>query len=589
MMRTHNCGELRASDVGRQVKLAGWLQHRRDFGGVLFIVLRDRYGEVQITFRPENKELFDLAYTLRGQDVIGVFGTVVMRPQDARNPKMPTGEIEVVAEKLEIYSRSEVPPFPIEDEITATEETRLRYRYLDLRRAPMQRNFLIRHRAAMATREFLNGEDFLEIETPYLVRSTPEGARDFLVPSRNFIGKFYALPQSPQLYKQLFMVAGMDRYFSLARCFRDEDLRADRQPEFTQIDIEMSFVEPNDVMDIAERLTAFIMFKVAGYSLRLPLQKMFYDEALRRFGTDKPDLRIPLEISDITKIVPDCGFGVFENAAKTGVVRVLPVPNIADKMSRKKIEQLTKLAQEWGAKGLATAKFTENGFESGVAKFWSDSFKEKLAEKLGKLLLPNTMLFFGADSPALVSKVLGGLRTMLAEEFDIGDRTEHSALFIVDFPMFEPNEDTPNGITPSHHPFTMPIEEDIPLLDSNPLSARANAYDLVLDGYEIAGGSIRIHKPDLQRKIFNLLGISDEDAQKKFGFLLEAFKYGVPPHGGIAYGFDRLVMVLTGSKSIRDVIAFPKTTAAQSLMDGSPSEITKEQLKELGIVITERN
>ena len=356
MLRTHTCGELRREHAGVQVRLAGWLQHRRDFGGVLFIVLRDRYGEVQVTFRPENKELFDLAYTLRGQDVIGVMGTVVMRPPDAINPRMATGEIEVVAEELKIFSRSDVPPFPVEDEITAMEDTRLRYRYLDLRRPVMQKNFIVRHRAAMATREFLNGENFLEIETPYLVRSTPEGARDFLVPSRNFSGKFYALPQSPQLYKQLFMVAGMDRYFSLARCFRDEDLRADRQPEFTQIDIEMSFVEQDDVIDLAERLTAHIMFKVVGYSLKLPLPRMSYDEAMRRFGTDKPDTRIPFEIIDITDIVDGCGFGVFENAAKNGVVRVLPVPDIADKMSRKKIDQLTKLAQEWGAKGLATAQ-----------------------------------------------------------------------------------------------------------------------------------------------------------------------------------------------------------------------------------------
>jgi len=587
MKRTHTCGQLRQEDVGKQVRLAGWIQHIRDFGGVLFLILRDRYGEIQITFRPENEELFERANSLRNQDVIGVEGTVVMRPADARNPKMKTGQIELIVEDMEIYSRSEVPPFPIQDEITATEETRLKYRYLDLRRPKMQRNIIIRHKAMQATREFLNSEDFLEIEPPYLVRSTPEGARDFLVPSRNFKGKFYALPQSPQIYKQTFMVAGFDRYYFLVKCFRDEDLRADRQPEFTQIDIEMSFVEPEDVMSISERLTAHIIQKTTGDILLLPLRRMSFDDAMLNYGTDKPDLRIPQKIYDITDIVAGCGFGIFESAAADGgVVRVLCIPE-AESFSRKRIDELTKLAQEWGAKGLATAKYTQDGIQAGISKFFTESFKSILTEKLADELVPDTMLFFCADSYRIVAKVLGNLRIKLAKEMNLIDKSRHNALWIVNFPLFEENEDAPTGITPTHHPFTAPVEEDIPLLDENPRAVRANAYDLVLDGYEIAGGSIRIYNPELQRKIFDIIGIGPQEAERKFGFLLNAFKYGVPPHGGIAFGFDRLVMILAGEESIRDVIAYPKTTAGQSLMDSAPSEIEPAQLQELGLKIVE--
>ncbi|MCD6594779.1 aspartate--tRNA ligase [bacterium] len=589
MKRTHTCGELGKNNAGQQVELAGWVHHIRNFGGVLFIVLRDRYGKTQITFRPENDELFQQTNTLHNQDVIGITGTVVMRPADARNPEMKTGDIEIVVEKMEIFSHSEVPPFPIENEITATEETRLRYRYLDLRRPPMQRNIYIRHRAMQATREFLNGEKFWEIEPPYLVRNTPEGARDFLVPSRNFKGRFFALPQSPQIYKQTFMVAGFDRYYYLVKCFRDEDLRADRQPEFTQIDLEMSFVEPNDVMSLAERLTAHIFLQTKGYVLNTPLLRMPYDEAMLVYGSDKPDLRIPQKIYDISDISKNCGFGVFEKTiANSGVVRVLAMLGGAE-FSRRKIDELTKLAQEWGAKGLATAKYTENGFESGISKFFTDSFKESLRDKLGDELVPGSMLFFGADTSEIVAKVLGRMRTMLADELGLVDKSSHSALWIVNFPLFEKNEDLPAGITPAHHPFTAPFENDIPMLDTTPLSVRANAYDLVLDGYEVAGGSIRIHNPELQRKIFQLIGIGPKDAENKFGFLLEAFKYGVPPHGGIAFGFDRLVMILTDSDSIRDVIAYPKTTAAQSLMDGAPSVVDKVQLEELGLKIIKKD
>jgi len=589
MKRTHTCGELKAKLAGNQVRLSGWVQHIRDFGGVYFIVLRDRYGETQVTFMPENKKLFEKASDLHNQDVIGVMGTVVMRPPDARNPGMTTGDIEVIAEELTVFSRSQVPPFPIEDEITATEETRLRYRYLDLRRPLMQHNMCIRHQAMQATREFLNSDNFLEIEPPYLVKSTPEGARDFLVPSRKFPGRFFALPQSPQIYKQTLMVAGFDRYYFIARCFRDEDLRADRQPEFSQIDIEMSFVEPDDVMKMAEELTAHVIQQTTGYTLPVPFTKLSYDEAILRFGSDKPDLRISQEIHDITDIAGNCGFGIFEKAIKSGnVVRVLSFPNAAE-FSRKKIDELSKIAIEWGAKGLATASFTENGFEGGISKFLTDSFKENLEKRLGDNLVAGSMLFFAGDTPAIVSKVLGGMRTKLAPELGLVDKSEHKALWIVNFPLFEKLEDNPIGITPAHHAFTAPLAEDIPLLDENPELVRAKAYDLVLDGYEIAGGSIRIHNPDLQRKIFKLIGIGTEDANRKFGFLLEAFQYGVPPHGGIAFGFDRLVMIAAGVESIRDVIAFPKTTAAQSLMDNAPSIVENEQLAELHIRLIEED
>ncbi len=587
MFRTHTCGDLRKNNAGSQVTLAGWVQHKRNFGGVLFVVLRDRFGETQINFRPENKELFEKAESLKSQDVVNIIGTVVLRPSDARNPKMLTGDVEVVAEILKIFSRSKTPIFSIEDEINATEETRLRYRYLDLRRPIMQKNIVIRHKAASATREFLNSEDFIEIETPYMTKSTPEGARDYLVPSRTFPGRFYALPQSPQIYKQILMVAGFDKYYSLPRCFRDEDPRADRQPEFTQIDIEMSFTTAKDIMDIAERLTAHILHKTIGFVLPLPLRCMTYDEAILRYGSDKPDLRIPIEIYDITDFVSNCGFDVFEKAVLNGVVRTLPIPK-ASQFSRKKIDRLAELAKEWGAKGLAYTKFIDGKFESGIAKFLTSEFKAKLIERLNENLVEDCMLFFVADRSEVAAKVLGGLRVMLATELGLIDKSTHNVLWIINFPLFEPNEENPEGITPSHHPFTSPVKEHIALLESDPLSVRADAYDLVMDGYEIAGGSIRIHEPELQNRIFRLLGMNTQQVQKKFGFLLEAFEYGVPPHGGIAFGFDRLAMILAGQDSIREVIAFPKTTAAQSLMDGSPTEVDIKQLEELSLKIIEK-
>jgi len=507
VFRTHTCGDLRKNNAGSQVTLAGWVQHKRNFGGVLFVVLRDRFGETQINFRPENKELFEKAESLKSQDVVNIIGTVVLRPSDARNPKMLTGDVEVVAEILKIFSRSKTPIFSIEE--------------------------------------------------------------------------------SPQIYKQILMVAGFDKYYSLPRCFRDEDPRADRQPEFTQIDIEMSFTTAKDIMDIAERLTAHILHKTIGFVLPLPLRCMTYDEAILRYGSDKPDLRIPIEIYDITDFVSNCGFDVFEKAVLNGVVRTLPIPK-ASQFSRKKIDRLAELAKEWGAKGLAYTKFIDGKFESGIAKFLTSEFKAKLIERLNENLVEDCMLFFVADRSEVAAKVLGGLRVMLATELGLIDKSTHNVLWIINFPLFEPNEENPEGITPSHHPFTSPVKEHIALLESDPLSVRADAYDLVMDGYEIAGGSIRIHEPELQNRIFRLLGMNTQQVQKKFGFLLEAFEYGVPPHGGIAFGFDRLAMILAGQDSIREVIAFPKTTAAQSLMDGSPTEVDIKQLEELSLKIIEK-
>ncbi len=587
MLRTHNCGELDATYAGRTVRLAGWVQHIRNFGGVLFIIVRDRYGETQVTFVPENQGLFEQGNSLKSQDVIGITGTVVMRPNEARNPKMHTGEIEIITEKLEIFSRSKLSPFPIEDEITANEDTRLKYRYLDLRRPCMQKNIIMRHKALQATREYLNACEFLEIEPPYLVRSTPEGARDFLIPSRNFAGRFFALPQSPQMYKQAFMISGFDRYYYMAKCFRDEDLRADRQPEFTQIDIEMSFVEADDVMKLAEGLLAHIVHKTAGVILPLPLPRVSFDEAQTLYGSDKPDLRIKQQIIDISNIAAQSGFGVFEKAIAEGkVVRMLCLPNGAE-FSRKKLDDLTRIAQEWGAGGLPHCKFGENGFEGGIAKFFSPAFTEKLRDAAGYTMEMGSLLLFAADKPKIVAKVLGGMRTMLAEELGLIDKTIHRALWLVNFPLFE-EADTPSGITPSHHPFTKPVESDVSKLDTEPAAVRAEAYDLVLDGFEVAGGSIRIFDSELQAKIFRLIGFTEEQARNKFGFLLDALQYGVPPHGGIAFGFDRLVMILAAAPSIRDVIAFPKTTTAQSLMDGCPAEVDTEQLDELHIALVKK-
>ena len=579
-MRTHNCGELRAKYAGEQVKLAGWVHHKRHHGGVLFVDLRDRYGRIQLTFRPEAAELFERAEKLGHETVISIDGTVLVRPPEARNPEMPTGEVEVIVERLEILSRAETPPFVIEDDVNASEETRLKYRYLDLRRPEMQSATVLRSNANRITRDFLFGEDFLEIETATLVRSTPEGARDFLVPSRMQRGKFYALPQSPQVYKQLLMIAGFDRYFQLARCYRDEDLRADRQLEFTQIDIEMSFVDEDDVLDLAERLTARLMSELCGVTLKLPLPRIPYDEAMRLYGSDKPDLRFGLEIHDITEAVKSSEFKVFSGAK---AVRGIAVPKAAG-FSRKQIDELTAKAQKLGAKGLAQMKFEGGELSGGIAKFLSEgelsAIRAEFAPEDG------SMLIFVADKVEICERVLGALRVDLAKSLDLIPKDKWEAHFVVDFPMFEVEEDT-GRLVARHHAFTQPKPEDVHLLETDPKRVRARAYDLVLNGHEIAGGSIRTHNSELLARVLSVIELTEDKAREKFGFLLDAMKYGAPPHGGIAFGYDRMMMLFAGMNSIRDVIAFPKTTAGQSLMDNCPNTVDEEQLKDLGIKLNE--
>ncbi len=584
MMRTHTCGELRAKDAGKQVKLAGWVAHSRDHGGVTFVTLRDRYGLTQVVFRPEQQGLLDKAKKLRMEDVIAVEGTVVTRPKEAVNPEMETGEIEVVGEKLVILSSSEPLPFMIADDVSASEELRFKYRYLDLRRNVLKNALLLRSKIAQATREFLIAEKFVEIETPMLIRSTPECARDYLVPSRKHKGRFYALPQSPQLYKQLLMVAGFDRYFQLARCFRDEDLRADRQPEFTQIDIEASFVNEQDIMDISERLLARLIYVASGKIPSLPFPRFSYKDVMQRYGTDKPDLRISLELEEITDIVKDSEFKIFrEGIAKGAKVIGFKLPTKIE-ITRKKIDNYTDKAKEFGSKGLIVLTNKDGNLTGGIAKFLTTAEKERITQRFN--LNRGESLMLGVGKPEQVSRVMGRLRVYIGEEENLVSGRAFVPLWVTDYPLFELDEE--NNITFPHHPFTSPVSEDIQLLESEPLKVRSRSYDLVLNGFEIAGGSIRISSPDLQRKMFKVLGFSQEAIEERFGFLLEAFNYGVPPHGGIAFGFDRLVMILAGCSSIRDVIAFPKTTSALSLMDNAPAKVDTAQLEELNIKISEK-
>lgn len=581
-MRTHTCGELGKEMAGETVTLTGWMHHERHHGGVLFIDLRDRYGRTQVTFKPELKELFDRAEKLNHEDVIRVKGTVTVRPPEARNPNMATGDIEVIAEELKVLAKAKTPPFVIEDDVNAMEDTRLKYRYLDLRRPEMLDSILLRGRANMASRRYLQEHGFVDIETATLVKSTPEGARDFLVPSRKHKGKFYALPQSPQIYKQLLMIAGFDRYYQFARCYRDEDLRADRQPEFTQIDVEMSFVEQEDVLQMAEGLMARLLSEIRGVNIRLPIQRMDYDEAMLRFGTDKPDLRFDLEIEDVTEIAAKSTFKVFSGTVeKGGSVRCLYVPGGAE-LSRKDIDQLTELAKKYGARGLAQCKFEDSEFSGGIAKFLDEversAYMDKFSPEDGSIFL------FVADKPLVCARALGALRLEMGRRFDLIDNDRWEMLFVVNFPMFELDEETGRPVA-QHHPFTKVLPEHLDMLESDPMMVRSVAYDLVLNGHEIAGGSIRTHNPDELRRVMRAIKLSDEEAENKFGFLMEAMKYGVPPHGGIAFGWDRIVMLLAGKGSIRDVIAFPKTTAGQSLMDGCPTEVDDKQLEELGLKI----
>jgi len=583
--RTHWCGELRKKDAGNKVNLAGWVQRKRDHGGLIFIDLRDRTGIIQLVSDQEkHASLFQQVDKLRNEYVISVTGEVSPRSEDTVNPQIGTGEIEILIDDLEVLSISETPPFYLEDQVRVDENLRLRYRYLDLRRPEMFHKMWTRHKAVKLVRDFLDREGFLEIETPMLTRSTPEGARDYLVPSRHNPGGFYALPQSPQLFKQLLMVSGIDRYFQLARCFRDEDLRADRQPEFTQIDLEMSFVDQDGVCSVIEGMLVYVWENLLGEKLKMPFPRMSYQEAMNRYGSDKPDLRIPLEIKDISHLAGESQFKVFQKALeKGGVIKGMRLPGGAS-LTRREIDELTERSREWGAQGLAWMVLSENGWKSPITKFFDQELLNKIKEELNAE--NGDLLVFVADSWQVACEVLGQVRLHVVDRLEIELQEGSFFTWIVDFPLLEFNPEE-QRYDPKHNPFTSPVEEDIPLLKEEPEAARSKHYDLVLNGVEIAGGSIRIHQRELQEEIFSLLRISPGEARQKFGFLLEAFEYGPPPHGGIAFGLDRLIMILTGDKSIREVIPFPKTASATCLMTGAPSEVDQAQLHELKIKIEE--
>ncbi len=584
--RTCRCAEVTKEMVGKEVTLMGWVQKARNKGGIVFADLRDRSGIMQVIF--ENGSIdetgFEKAGKLRSEFVIAVTGTVEKRG-GAVNENLATGEIELRAKSLRVLSEAEVPPFPIEENSKTKDEIRLKYRYLDLRRPDLQRNLMLKSKVAMLTREFFAKEGFLEIETPMLGKSTPEGARDYLVPSRVHPGCFYGLPQSPQLYKQLLMCSGYDRYIQIARCFRDEDLRADRQPEFTQIDMELSFVDVDDVIDVNERFLAFLFKEVLDVEVSLPIQRMTWQEAMDRFGSDKPDLRFGMELQNVSEIVKDCGFGVFTGALENGgSVRGINAKGQGE-MPRKKIDKLVDFAKDYGAKGLAYIAIAGDGTrKSSFAKFMTDDQMDALVNAMGGEA--GDLLLFAADKNKVVYDVLGALRVELAKQMDLLDKNEYRFVWITEFPLLEWNEEE-NRYTAMHHPFTMLMEEDLPLLDIDPGKVRAKAYDIVLNGNEIGGGSVRIHQDDIQEKMFEKLGFTKEEAYEQFGFLLNAFKYGVPPHAGLAYGLDRLVMLMAKVDSIRDVIAFPKVKDASCLMTQSPGQVSEAQLKELGLEIEE--
>lgn len=588
LKRTHRCTEVSASNIGETVTVMGWVQTRRNLGSLIFVDLRDRSGLLQIVFDENSigKEGFDKAYTIRNEYVLAVVGTVSKRG-GAVNDNLKTGDIEIVATQLRILSEAQTPPFPIEEDINTKEEIRLKYRCLDLRRPDIQSNIMMRSKVATLTRAFLANEGFLEIETPMLTKSTPEGARDYLVPSRVHPGKFYALPQSPQLFKQMLMCSGYDRYMQIARCFRDEDLRADRQPEFTQIDMELSFVDIDDVIDVNERLLAYLFKEVLGVEVKLPIQRMTWQEAMDRFGSDKPDLRFGMELKNVTELVKNCGFGVFTGAIENGgTVRGINAKG-QGAMPRKKIDALVDFAKGCGAKGLAYIAINEDGtYKSSFAKFMTEDEMDSLIKALDGQA--GDLLLFAADKNKIVWNVLGALRVELADKMGLLDKNEYRFVWITEFPQFEWSDEEERFVA-MHHPFTMPMEEDLDKLESDPGSVRAKAYDIVLNGTEIGGGSVRIHQADIQERMFKALGLSTEVANEKFGFLLEAFKYGVPPHAGLAYGLDRLVMLMAKRDSIRDVIAFPKVKDASCLLTNAPDVVEEKQLEDLYIKVSKEN
>lgn len=587
MKRTDYCGNLRLSDAGRQVTVMGWVQRQRDLGSLIFIDLRDRTGILQLAFdESTEKTIFDKAFSLRSEYVIAASGTV--RERSNKNPDIPTGDIEIEVTELRILSKSETPPFEIAENSQTAENTRLKYRYLDLRRPDLQRNIIMRHKIAKITRDYFDENGFIEIETPILIKSTPEGARDYLVPSRVHKGKFYALPQSPQLYKQLSMVAGFDRYMQIARCFRDEDLRADRQPEFTQIDLEMSFADMEDVLAIGEGYIARVFKEAIGVDIPLPLPRLTYKEAMEKYGSDKPDTRYGLEITDLSDIVKDCGFSVFTGAIEGGgSVRCICAKGAYSVLTRKEIDKLTLDAKGIGAKGLAYVRMAEDGtYNASFAKFMTEDEMKAIFEACGAEA-GDVILIIGDTKNSLVLSILGAIRQIVAKKLDIIDKEKYNLLWITEFPFFDWDEDSQQFVA-MHHPFTAPMDECLEYLETDKAKVRAKAYDLVLNGIELSSGSIRITDPELQGRIFTLLGLSDEEAHEKFGYLLDAFKYGAPPHGGMGIGLDRLIMQMLGCESLRDVVAYPKVQNASEPMTDCPAYVDDAQLAELGITGMQR-